>query len=247
MSPYPNPICVALDTPDLDRAVGLARALAGAVGFVKLGLEFFYAHGAAGYQRVAECGIPVFLDLKLHDIPNTVAGGLRSLMRLPILPAIVNVHALGGAAMLTAAREAVHAVPSPDRPKLVAVTVLTSLDAIDLATLGFDMSEGADAAHHALQLAAIAAGCGLDGVVCGPAEVAAMRAGFGRHFMTVVPGIRPGDAATGDQKRIATPGDAIKAGAHILVVGRPITAASDPLAAVRTIKAEVDLAHEAAV
>ncbi|WP_342643981.1 orotidine-5'-phosphate decarboxylase [Rhodoligotrophos ferricapiens] len=246
MSPLPNPICVALDTPDVDRAVSLARALKGVVGFVKLGLEFFYANGPQGYERVAACGVPVFLDLKLHDIPNTVAGGLRSITRLGIPPAIVNVHATGGAAMLSAAREAIDGAPADARPKLIAVTILTSLDGMDLATLGFDMSHGADASHHALQLAAITAGCGLDGVVCSPAEVAAMRAGFGKHFMTVVPGIRPLDAASGDQKRIATPGDTIKAGAHILVIGRPITAAADPVRAAEAITSEVDRAREAA-
>jgi len=245
MSPYDNPICVALDTPELERAVELATALKGEVGFVKVGLEFFYAHGHAGYDRVARCGVPVFLDLKLHDIPNTVAGGLRSLMRLPVPPAIVNVHAAGGPAMLKAAREAVDEAPADARPKLIAVTVLTSLDALDLASIGYDVSEGV--ARQALRMAELVAGSGLDGVVCSPAEVSEMRRQFGAHFMTVVPGIRPANAETGDQKRIATPGETIRAGAHILVIGRPITGAADPVKAARAIREEIEFAREAAV
>ncbi|MGF7158874.1 orotidine-5'-phosphate decarboxylase [Rhodoligotrophos appendicifer] len=244
MSPFPNPICVAIDTSDLDRAVALARTLKGAVGFLKLGLEFFYAHGASGYEKVAACGTPIFLDLKLHDIPNTVAGGLRSLMKLEPLPAIVNVHAAGGEAMLMAAREVIATIEATRRPKLIAVTILTSLDSGDLETIGFDMRDGADTQTHALGLAAVVAGCGLDGVVCSPREVAAMRAGFGKHFMTVVPGIRPLTSAVADQKRIATPEDTLRAGAHILVIGRPITGSDDPLAAARLIKAEIDSAQE---
>jgi len=247
MSPSANPICVALDTPDVERAVALAQALKPEVGFVKVGLEFFYAHGFAGYDRVAACGVPVFLDLKLHDIPNTVAGGLRSLMRLAVPPAIVNVHASGGPAMLRAAREAIDEVPAEARPKLIAVTVLTSLDALDLVSMGVDARKEGGVAAQALRLAELVAGSGLDGVVCSPAEVGQMQARFGRDFMTVVPGIRPSNAATGDQKRIATPGETIKAGAHILVIGRPITGAPDPVAAAQAIRHEIELAREALV
>ncbi|QPC42568.1 orotidine-5'-phosphate decarboxylase [Kaustia mangrovi] len=246
MAPPDNPICVALDTTDPETAAGLARALAGTVGYVKIGLEFFYAHGRAGYERVAEAGVPIFLDLKLHDIPNTVAGGLRALMSLDPLPAIVNVHASGGPAMLRAARETVAEIDEARRPKLIAVTVLTSLDVVDLTTLGYNLGGEDTPTGHVLTLARLAHDCGLDGVVCSANDLRALRRRVPGPFLTVVPGIRPENAAHGDQKRVATPASALADGADILVIGRPITRADDPAEAARAILDEIGSARSAA-
>ncbi len=233
MSRYDNPIFCALDTTDLEWAVALAHELRGHVGGVKLGLEFYYAHGRDGYGRVADAGLPVFLDLKLHDIPNTVAGGLRALSALK--PAIVNVHAGGGRAMLRAAAEAVQ----PGNTQVIAVTILTSLDAQDLKDIGFDAAAtGEPTQAHALSLARLSKSAGMAGVVCSPHDLAAIRAELGQDFLTVVPGIRPADADSGDQKRIATPSWAVMNGADIIVIGRPITRADDPVAAADAIAAE---------
>jgi orotidine-5'-phosphate decarboxylase len=222
-----NPVFVALDTPDITRAEALARAVSGHVGGLKLGLEFFMANGPDGVRRLAGLGLPVFLDLKLHDIPNTVAGALRSLA--PLALHMVNVHAGGGLAMLRAAREA---CPPPTR--LVAVTVLTSLDDTDLAGLG--IADGTTAQVD--RLAALARAAGLDGVVCSAHEVARLAGSWpGGRF--VVPGLRPAGAETGDQKRIMTPAAALAAGATMLVIGRPITAAADPAAAAAAIAASL--------
>jgi orotidine-5'-phosphate decarboxylase len=221
-----NPLCLALDTPDVDRAIHVARALKNHVGFLKVGMEFFYAHGAKAYEAVAREGLPIFLDLKLHDIPNTVEQGLRSLMQLAPAPAIVNVHATGGFAMMQAARKAV-----PASTKLIAVTVLTSLSDADVYDVGFVR----DTQGLARKLALLAKSAGLDGVVCSPHDIKAIKADCGSDFYTVVPGIRPADAATGDQKRVATPRAAIEAGADILVIGRAITGAADPVRAAREI------------
>ena len=231
-----NPICVALDTPDVARACELARLLKPYVGYAKLGMEFFYAHGPKGYEAVAQEGLPIFLDLKLHDIPNTVASGLRSLMRLEPRPAIINVHATGGADMMRAAAEAVDG-----RALLIGVTILTSLADADIHEAGFAAERsGRD---HASALAALARGCGLDGVVCSPQDVRAVKAATSRDFLTVVPGIRPADAQTQDQKRIATPRAALDDGADILVIGRPITGSADPAATARNIAATLELSH----
>lgn len=223
-----NPICVAIDTPDLSRARALVRSLCGSVGHVKLGLEFFYAHGAEGYRAIAGEGVPVFLDLKLHDIPNTVEQGLRSLMTLVPAPAIINVHATGGLDMMQAARKAV-----PPSTKLIAVTILTSLSNDNIHAAGFDAKR--DTAGHALNLARLSHAAGLDGIVCSPLDLAGVRAALPRDFLTVVPGIRPADSAAHDQKRIATPKAAVAAGADILVIGRAITGAADPVAAAQGI------------
>jgi orotidine-5'-phosphate decarboxylase len=220
-----NPICVALDTPVLARAVDLAKQLKGHVGMMKIGMEFFYAHGAKGYEAVATTGMPIFLDMKLHDIPNTVAQGLKSLMQLE--PAITNVHATGGLDMMKAARDAV-----TDKTKLIAVTVLTSLSNDNLRAAGFD-SRGTDA--HALNLAKLTHQAGLDGVVCSPLDLASIRSSLPRDFLTVVPGIRPEGVGAQDQKRIATPQAAMMAGADILVIGRAITGAKDPVQAAQDI------------
>jgi orotidine-5'-phosphate decarboxylase len=227
-----NPICIALDTPDLERARDLARRLSGEAGFLKIGMEFFYAHGARGYEQVAAQGLPIFLDLKLHDIPNTVASAMARLMGLAPVPAIVNVHATGGLAMMRAAADAV-----AGRARLIAVTVLTSLADDDLWRVGFETAR--DAALHARGLAGLARQAGLDGVVCSPHDLVGIRHDLGADFLTVVPGIRPADAAAQDQKRIATPKAALAAGADILVIGRAITGATDPVASCRAIAAEL--------
>ncbi|MBI2718504.1 MAG: orotidine-5'-phosphate decarboxylase [Rhizobiales bacterium] len=227
-----NPICVALDTADLGRATALAKALKPHVGLMKIGMEFFYAHGARGYETVAAEGLPIFLDLKLHDIPNTVASAMTALMALDPRPAIVNVHATGGLDMMQAARDAV-----AGRAKLIAVTILTSLSDDDIWQAGFETSK--DTQYHARSLAELACRAGLDGVVCSPHDLVGIRHGLGRDFLTVVPGIRPADAATQDQKRVATPAAAIAAGADYLVIGRAITQAADPAAAAQAILASL--------
>jgi orotidine-5'-phosphate decarboxylase len=228
-----NPICVALDTPDLERAIRLARTLEPHVGFMKVGMEFFYAHGAAGYEKIAAQGLPIFLDLKLHDIPNTVASAMKSLMRLDPTPAIVNVHATGGLDMMKAAADAV-----VGRSRLIAITILTSLSDDDIWAAGFETAK--DTQAHARALADLAKRAGLDGVVCSPHDLVGIRHDLGHGFLTVVPGIRPANAATQDQKRVATPAAAIAAGADLLVIGRAITAAPDPAQAAREILAGLD-------
>ncbi len=222
-----NRIFCALDTADLERAVTLARALDGAVGGLKIGKELFTAHGPAGVRKVAAAGLPLFLDLKFHDIPNTVGGAMAAACALR--PFMVTVHAAGGAAMLRAAAKA--AAAGASRPLVIAVTVLTSLDAADLAALGVTDTPEA----QALRLARLARQAGLDGVVCSPREIAALRAALGPDFKLVVPGIRPAGAERGDQKRTMTPPEAVALGADYLVIGRPITEAADPAAAARQI------------
>ncbi len=223
-----NPICIALDTPDLERARTLARNLKPHAGYMKIGMEFFYAHGSKGYETVAAEDLPIFLDLKLHDIPNTVASALSALLHLSPRPAIVNVHAAGGLDMMKAARDAVGT-----SAKLIAVTVLTSLSDSDIHAAGFDSAKTTE--DHARSLAELARKAGLDGVVCSARDVASIRKAMGSDFLTVVPGIRTGDAH--DQKRVSTPAAALAAGADILVIGRAITRAADPVAAVQAILA----------
>jgi orotidine-5'-phosphate decarboxylase len=224
-----NPILCAIDTAEMPRARGLVEALSGAVGGVKLGLEFFAAHGPAGVRLATGTEANVFLDLKLHDIPNTVAGALRAALALD--PLFVTLHCAGGAAMM---RTAV-ATRGARRTKLLGVTVLTSLDDGDLAAIG----QNGPAEAQVRRLALLAQSAGLDGVVCSPQEVAMLRQTCGKDFLLVVPGIRPAGAALGDQKRVQTPRAAINAGADYLVIGRPITEAADPLAAARAILAEI--------
>jgi orotidine-5'-phosphate decarboxylase len=209
----------------MDRAIALAEAVRGEAGGVKLGLEFFAAQGPDGVRRIAGLGLDIFLDLKLHDIPNTVAKSVEALA--PLSPAILTVHAAGGEAMLQAAKRA-----APNGTKVVGVTVLTSLDAPDLAAAGvFGSPE-----EQVQRLADLAKESGLDGIVCSGAEVRAAKAGWADGFF-VVPGVRPEGAQPGDQKRIVTPRDALRDGASVLVIGRPITAADDPAAAIRDIAA----------
>jgi orotidine-5'-phosphate decarboxylase len=223
-----NPICIALDTPELEKAVSLARVLKPHVGWAKIGMEFFYAHGLAGYARVAETGLPVFLDLKLHDIPNTVASAMKALMRIEPRPAIVNLHATGGLDMMKAAADAV-----AGQSRLIAVTILTSLSDDDIWAAGFETAKDTEA--HARALAELSKRAGLDGVVCSPHDLIGIRHDLGRDFLTVVPGIRPADQAAQDQKRVATPEAALAAGADILVIGRAITGAPDPAKAAQSI------------
>ena len=224
-------IFVALDTVDAGRALSLARGLTGLIGGVKLGKEFFTANGPAGVERVARAGLPVFLDFKFNDIPKTVSSAVTA--ALPLRPFLITVHALGGAAMM---RGAVAAAAGTARPMLVAITVLTSLDDADMKELGL----AGPILDRVLALARLARNCGLDGVVCSPLEVAALRREMGPGFKLVVPGIRPTWAVAGDQKRVMTPADALAAGADYLVIGRPITGADVPRDAARRIAEEVD-------
>ncbi|MGF1608662.1 MAG: orotidine-5'-phosphate decarboxylase [Kiloniellales bacterium] len=228
-------IFVALDTTDLTRAAALARQLAGTLGGVKLGKEFFTAQGPDGVRAVAG-GERLFLDLKFHDIPNTVAGAVRAAVHLR--PNLLTIHASGGRAMMEAAaqaaREAAEDLGVP-RPLIIGVTVLTSLDDADLAAVG----QQGPAGDQVKRLAALAQSSGCDGVVCSPREIAALRAASGSEFHLVVPGLRPAWAAAGDQKRVMTPAEALAAGADVLVIGRPITGAADPLAAARRIAEEL--------
>ena len=224
-----SPIFCAIDTPDLGQARALAQAVRGAVN-LKLGLEFFVAHGPAAVREVAG-RTPLFLDLKLHDIPNTVAGAVRAAAALR--PMLLTVHCGGGPAMLRAAAEAAGAGPEPQRVKLLGVTVLTSLDDADLAAVG----QHGPAAEQVKRLALLAKACGLDGVVGSPREVAMLREACGRDFLRVVPGIRLMGRAGGDQKRVMGPRETLAAGADYLVIGRPITGAPDPAAAARAMLA----------
>lgn len=228
-----NPIFVALDTPDLDRALAWAAAVRGHVGGVKTGLEFFSANGADGVKAIVDLGLPVFLDLKFHDIPNTVAGAVRAVAGLGT--SIVNVHAAGGPAMLEAAREAAETVGGAQRPLVIAVTVLTSMDDTDLTAVG----QTPPAVDQVVRLAKLSQDHGMDGVVCSPAEIEPIRAACGADFKLIVPGIRPDWAASGDQKRITTPSQARDRGADILVIGRPITGDDDPAAAAARIVEEL--------
>ena len=220
-----SPIYVAIDTPDIARAKAIATRTRAHIGGIKLGLEFFCAHGQHGVREMAELGLPIFLDLKLHDIPNTVAKAVQALG--PIEPAILTVHASGGRAMLEDAKAA-----APAHTKVMAVTMLTSLDAADLAATGV----GGSAHDHVLRLTELAHESGVDGIVCSGAEVAAAKAAWPKGFF-VVPGVRPSDGVVGDQKRVVTPRAALDAGASILVIGRPITQAEDPDMAARAIGA----------
>jgi len=218
-------IYIAIDTPDLDRAKAIAKAVIRHAGGLKLGLEFFAANGPAGVAELAHEGLPIFLDLKLHDIPNTVAKAVQALRGLE--PAILTVHAAGGRAMLEEAKAS-----APASTKVVAVTLLTSLDSTDLKDIGV----GGNAHDQVARLADLARSAGLDGIVCSGVEVAAVRRGWHDGFF-VVPGVRPSDGTAGDQKRVITPRAAIDAGASILVIGRPVTTADDPDAALRAIAA----------
>lgn len=226
-------LVVAVDVPTRKEALELAQILKGRVGMLKVGLELFCAEGPAFVKELQACA-PVFLDLKLHDIPNTVARALETLMPLDV--SLINLHAQGGPAMMEAAASVVRSHRERGgRTRLLAVTVLTSLDREALARLGHT----ADPADMALHLARLAKTCGVDGVVCSPQEAGAVRDACGEAFHRLTPGIRPAGAATQDQARILTPAQAIRGGSTWLVVGRPITQAPDPAAAAEAILAEM--------
>ena len=220
-----SPIYVALDTPDLDRAKAIAKRVRHHVGGIKLGLEFFMANGRQGVHEMADIGLPIFLDLKFHDIPNTVGKAVQALR--PLEPAIITVHAAGGRAMLEDAKAA-----APNGTKVVAVTMLTSLDASDLRSIGLSP----DPHEQVVRLAELARSAGVDGIVCSGEEVKAAHGAWKDGFL-VIPGVRPSNGNSGDQKRVVTPRAALDAGASILVIGRPITQAADPDLAAREIEA----------
>ncbi len=224
-------LIVALDVPGAAEAVALADRLEGACRWVKVGLELYIAAGPAVLEPLQKRGLSIFLDLKLHDIPNTVAGAVRSAAGLGV--GMLTVHAGGGPAMLTAARSALDGVTNP--PELLAVTVLTSMDHAQCAAVGL----GREPAEQVELLARMGIAAGVRGFVCSPQEVSAVRALTGPEGVLVIPGIRPAGAAVGDQKRIATPADALARGASYLVVGRPITQAADPARAAEAIVAEM--------
>jgi orotidine-5'-phosphate decarboxylase len=230
-------VFVALDMPEIDGAKAMAAQVSGLVGGVKLGLEFFMAQGPAGIRDVIAAGdLPLFLDLKLHDIPNTVAGAVRSVASLA--PKFLTIHAGGGPAMIRAAADAAWEEAERlglPRMRILAVTVLTSLSDEDLTVVG----QAVPAADQVRRLAGVAHANGADGIVCSPAEVALLRRDLPADFTLMVPGIRPTWAAANDQKRVMGPRDAVAAGANHLVIGRPITADADPAAAARRIAEEL--------
>ncbi len=228
-------LIVALDTPDPAQARSWAEAVAPHCGLIKLGLTYFLANGPEGVRSLARQPEPrpVFLDLKLHDIPNTVADAVRSVLGL--VPRMLTLHAAGGGAMIEAARRAAETA-GPVRPILLAVTVLTSFDDAALAATGV----GGGTAAQVLRLGRLAMAAGADGLVCSPHEVAVLRDALGPAPRLVVPGIRPVGAALGDQARVTTPERAIAAGADFIVVGRPITGAAAPAAAARAIAAAIE-------
>jgi orotidine-5'-phosphate decarboxylase len=220
-----NPVYVALDLPRLEDAKALAASVKAHIGGIKLGLEFFCAHGHHGVHEIAHVGLPIFLDLKLHDIPNTVAGAMHAIHVLE--PAIVTVHAAGGRAMMEDAKAA-----AANGTRVVAVTMLTSLDERDMARTGINGS----AHDQVMRLAELAQAAGLDGIVCSGHEVGAVRKQWKQGFF-VVPGLRLPEGSAGDQKRVVTPRKARDDGASVLVVGRPISRADDPVMAARAIEA----------
>jgi orotidine-5'-phosphate decarboxylase len=219
-----------LDIVDEHEAMKMVDRLGQTCQWFKVGMELYYATGNSIVHQLRDRGFDVFLDLKLHDIPNTVAGAVRSATRAGA--SLLTIHASGGTAMMSAAAEAASA---PGSPRLLAVTVLTSMDASELAGIGITASP----AEQVLRLARLAQASGIDGMVCSPEEVAALRKETGPDTLLVIPGIRPTGSAIGDQKRIATPAEAIAHGASMLVVGRPITRASDPAQAAQAILQEI--------
>jgi orotidine-5'-phosphate decarboxylase len=210
----------------------LARRLRGTAGLFKIGSQLFTAEGPRAVARLAGLGFRIFLDLKFHDIPNTVAGAVAAAADLPKVR-LLTVHTLGGVAMMRAAREAVE--PKKKRPAVLGVTVLTSHDTATLRSVGVSGSP----TSRALALARLAKEAGLDGVVASAHEARAIRRACGRNFLIVVPGVRPTSASVNDQSRVATPAEAIRAGADYLVIGRPITAAPNPRAAALAIAKEI--------
>jgi orotidine-5'-phosphate decarboxylase len=228
-------LAIALDFTDEDQAMKLVDSLGDTCQWFKVGMELYYAAGNHIVHQLRDRGFNIFLDLKLHDIPNTVAGAVRSATQAGA--SLLTIHASGGAAMMTAAAEAAAA---PGSPRLLAVTVLTSMDANELAGVGITASP----AEQVLRLARLARASGIDGMVCSAEEVAMLRKETSPDTLLVIPGIRPAGSAVGDQKRVATPGQAIADGASMLVVGRPITRAVEPAAAARAILKEIEHAQQ---
>ena len=222
-----NPIICALDTTDIKKAEQLASQIKDHVCAIKLGLEFFTANGAAGVRTIEKIEIPIFLDLKFHDIPNTVAGAIKSLAGLDIF--MTTIHTSGGGSMMRAAADAAKTLPK--KPFVVGVTVLTSMDEGDIKSVGVSGS----VSDQVKRLALLAKQSGLDGVVCSAHEIAMLRKECDKDFTLVVPGIRPAGSDVGDQKRVMTPKEAMDTGASYLVIGRPITGAENPAAAARAI------------
>ncbi|MEO6802853.1 MAG: orotidine-5'-phosphate decarboxylase [Granulicella sp.] len=223
-------LIVALDFPSAQHARAFLDKLDGTCRWLKIGMELYYAEGNAFVQELRSAGYEIFLDLKLHDIPNTVAAAVKSVAKSGA--SLLTIHAAGGAAMMAAA---VKAVEEPGAPRLLAVTVLTSMDTEQLAGIGIEVCP----ANQVLRLAQLAWEAGVRGMVCSAEEVAILRAELGEKAELIVPGIRPLGSAVGDQKRIASPGEAIQSGASRLVVGRPITQASNPKAAAEAILEEI--------
>jgi orotidine-5'-phosphate decarboxylase len=226
-----SPIFSAFDTSSSAQCAQWIKLLTGVTRY-KIGLEFFLANGPEGVRQICDRPQDLFLDMKLHDIPNTVAASLKSL--LPLKAGFITIHTSGGAAMMRAAQE-VAVTAGAERPRLLGVTVLTSLDDQDLAQIGQDR----DVTSQVVRLAKLAQASGLDGVICAPTEIQAIRAACGPDFILMVPGIRPTWAEAQDQKRTLTPREALAAGATYLVIGRPITTAPDPLAAAKRLVAEL--------
>ncbi|TNE64609.1 MAG: orotidine-5'-phosphate decarboxylase [Alphaproteobacteria bacterium] len=238
MRPSDRIFC-ALDTTDTWEAAALAARLKGTVGGIKLGLEFYCANGADGFRRVASAGLPIFLDLKFHDIPNTVAGAIRAVA--PLGPKLFTIHTQGGPDMMRRAADTAGEAAEKhglEKPWVIGVSILTSMDKSDLAAIGVKDS----VSDQVARLAELAAKSGLDGLVCSPKEIARARAAAGPGFKLIVPGIRPDGSAVGDQKRVMTPKEAVDEGADILVIGRPITQAADPAAAAADIAQSLDMA-----
>ena len=241
-------LILALDFPSIEPALKLAQTLISVVGIFKINIQLFTAEGPSAVQKLNQLGPGIFLDLKFHDIPNTVKGAVTSAARLPGIQ-FLDVHALGGLEMMRAAANARDEAKSSGLsvPKLLAITILTSMNNPALRGVGI----ASPASRRVVQLARLAQKAGMDGVVASPQEVRAIRRACGKEFLVVVPGIRPGDGGgsarrrkgkTDDQARIATPAEAIRAGADYLVIGRPITAAPDPEAAARAILDEISSA-----
>jgi orotidine-5'-phosphate decarboxylase len=234
-------LIVALDFDRIEPAYALARRLAGRVSLVKVGSQLFAAEGPRAVEKLSRLGFGIFLDLKFHDIPNTVAGAVRAAARLPGVR-FLDLHVLGGKQMMEAARRALPGKRA--RPKLLGITLLTSMDEASLRWLAIPGRPES----LVLRLARLAKEAGLDGVVASGREVRAIRRACGKSFLIVVPGIRPASAAAkDDQARVSTPGAAVRAGADYLVVGRPITAAADPAAAARAILDEMRAAAHAGI
>lgn len=232
MTARKHKLIVALDVPALDQARKLVETLSPVVEYYKIGKELFTAEGPAVVKMVHDLGGKVFLDLKFHDIPNTVAGAVRSAAKLGVW--MVNVHASGGADMMREAAQAAAASAKP--PIVIGVTVLTSMNEEGLKEIGVT---GSAVGEQVIRLAKLAKSSGLGGVVASAQEAPALRRAFGKDFLIVTPGVRPAGAAVGDQKRVLTPKDAIAAGADCLVVGRPITESQDPKAAAEAILKEM--------